>query len=83
MAPGAKLGMWRIFSCTGSARSDVVIHAMLMAFDAGVDIISMSLGSTSPWSAPDDIQSKIVSKISANGVSSMHYAQNDMTDVCN
>lgn len=73
MAPGAKLGMWRVFSCTGSARSDVVIHAMLMAYDAGVDIISMSLGSTLPWSAPNDIQSKVVSKISANGVSGMYY----------
>lgn len=61
--------MWRVFSCQGSARSDVVLAAMLMAFDAGVDIISMSLGSDIPWSAPHNIQTKLISKISASGVS--------------
>jgi hypothetical protein len=61
--------MWRVFSCKGSARNDVVIHAMLMAYDAGVDIISMSLGSGLPWSSPKDVQSKVLSKISASGVS--------------
>jgi hypothetical protein len=42
---------------------------MLMAYDAGVNILSMSLGSGIPWSSPKDIQPKLVSKISASGVS--------------
>lgn len=40
-----------------------------MAYDAGIDILSMSLGTTLPWSAPNDLQSRLVSKISASGVS--------------
>ncbi|GAA5800629.1 hypothetical protein HPULCUR_006065 [Helicostylum pulchrum] len=76
VAPLAKLGMWRVFSCQGSARSDVVLAAILMAFDAGVDIISMSLGSDMPWSAPHNIQTKLISKISASGVSVVISAGN-------
>lgn len=60
---------WRVFSCGGSTHSDIVIEAMLMAYDAGIDILSMSLGTTLPWSAPNDLQSRLVSKISASGVS--------------
>lgn len=60
---------WRVFSCGGSARSDIVVEAMLMAYDAGIDILSMSLGSILPWSAPNDLQSRVISKISASGVS--------------
>lgn len=42
--------MWRVFGCTGSTSDDIIIQAMLEAYDTGVDIISMSLGDTSGWS---------------------------------
>lgn len=64
---------WRVFSCGGSAHNDMVMEAMLMAYDAGVHILSMSLGSGIPWSSPRDIQPKMVEKISASGVSGMFY----------
>lgn len=51
----------------------MVIAALLKAFDAGVDIISMSIGSDSPWSAPYNIQSRIISMISARGVSGKSF----------
>ncbi|OBZ81443.1 Minor extracellular protease vpr, partial [Choanephora cucurbitarum] len=43
VAPEASLGIWRVFGCQGSTSSDMMIKAMLMAYDAGVDIISMSI----------------------------------------
>lgn len=76
VAPGAKLGMWRVFSCQGSAFSDIVIEAILKAYDAGVDIISMSLGSDIPWSTEKDLETKLIAKITASGVSVVISAGN-------
>ncbi|KAI8327259.1 peptidase S8/S53 domain-containing protein [Blakeslea trispora] len=47
VAPEASLGIWRVFGCQGSTTSEVMIKAMLMAYDAGVDVISMSI--SYPW----------------------------------
>lgn len=48
--------MWRVFGCQGSASNDVIIQAMLDAYEAGVDIISMSLGDSLGWSeSPDSV----------------------------
>ncbi|KAL8414015.1 hypothetical protein RB594_005301 [Gaeumannomyces avenae] len=43
-APGAKLGMYRVFGCTGGSSLDVILQAILRAFDDGSDIITGSLG---------------------------------------
>ncbi|KAG2201320.1 hypothetical protein INT47_001408 [Mucor saturninus] len=69
VAPGARLGHWRVLGCGASTGSDVIIEALTMAYDAGVDIISISLTSYVPWSSPDSIYSKVINKISENGVS--------------
>lgn len=42
-----------------------------MAYDAGVNIISMSIGSNQPWAIPNSILSKLIKKITENGVSGM------------
>lgn len=42
---------------------------MTMAHDAGVHILSMSLGSGQPWGAPETIESKLLQKIVDSGVS--------------
>lgn len=51
--------------------SDAILKAITMAYDAGVHIISMSLGSEQPWSAPESLESKLVKQISDSGVSGM------------
>jgi len=49
VAPNATLGMWRVFGCEGEASNDVLIQAFNMAYEAGVDLISASIGGPSGW----------------------------------
>ncbi|KAG0180822.1 hypothetical protein DFQ28_000608 [Apophysomyces sp. BC1034] len=66
VAPEATLGMWRVFGCKGSTGNDIIIKALLMAYDAGVDVISMSLGDTSAWS--EGGETYVVQRIVEQGV---------------
>ncbi|KAI8647639.1 peptidase S8/S53 domain-containing protein [Parasitella parasitica] len=76
VAPEAKLGMWRVFGCKGSVTNDVIIKALLMAYDAGVDVINLSLGETNSWSTTTDAETSVVSKIVQRGVSVVISAGN-------
>lgn len=49
VVPNATLGMWKVFGCEGQVANDVLIAAFNMAYEAGVDIISASIGGTSGW----------------------------------
>jgi subtilisin family serine protease len=63
VAPEAELGMWRVFGCTGSTSNDIVIKALLKAYDIGSDIISLSLGDNSGWSeGPDAVVASRIAK---------------------
>ncbi|KAI8334655.1 peptidase S8/S53 domain-containing protein [Chlamydoabsidia padenii] len=64
VAPGAKLGMWRVFGCSGTTSNDIIIKALLKAYDTGCDIISLSLGDNNGWSEGPDavVASRIVKK---------------------
>lgn len=44
VAPDATLGMYRVFACLGGTSEDTIIAAILMAAEAQVDVISISLG---------------------------------------
>ncbi|KAI7871246.1 peptidase S8/S53 domain-containing protein [Spinellus fusiger] len=75
VAPDATLGMWRVFGCKGSTGNDVIIKGLLMAYDAGVDVISLSLGDTSSWTeGPDAI---VAQRIAERGVPVIIAAGND------
>jgi subtilisin family serine protease len=50
VAPNATLGIYRVFGCDGSAGDDVLIQAFMMAYEAGADIITASIGAVSGWS---------------------------------
>ncbi|OZJ02213.1 hypothetical protein BZG36_04719 [Bifiguratus adelaidae] len=65
VSPGVELGMWRVFGCTGGSPNDVLIQAMLMAQDAGMDIISMSLGAMSGWQ--EDPLAAVADRIAQKG----------------
>ena len=58
--------MWRVFGCTGSASDDVIMDAMLAAYDSGVDVISMSLGDVHGW--PSGPSAVLAERITAKGV---------------
>ncbi|RCH82456.1 hypothetical protein CU098_001086, partial [Rhizopus stolonifer] len=70
VAPEATLGMWRVFGCGGgSVGTDILIKAMLMAYDAGVDVINLSIYSVNAWSNVDDPEINVVNQIASKGVS--------------
>src|SRR5207245_2072071 len=69
VAPKADLYSYRVFGCTGSTR--VTVDAINMAFDDGMDVINMSLGS--PFGTADDasaVASTNVAKTGRIGVAS-------------
>ncbi|KAL9557641.1 hypothetical protein MBANPS3_001291 [Mucor bainieri] len=77
VAPEASLGMWRVFGCKGNVANDVIVKALLMAYDAGVDVINLSLGETNSWSmSTGNPEIDIVNKIVKKGVSVIIAAGN-------
>lgn len=49
--------------------NDIVIKALLMAYDAGCDVINLSLGETNSWSVTNDAEADVVNRVVAKGVS--------------
>ncbi|KAI8576802.1 hypothetical protein K450DRAFT_255039 [Umbelopsis ramanniana AG] len=50
VAPGATLGMWRVFSCQNVLTpNDILIKAMEMAYKADMDIVNLSFGENGGW----------------------------------
>ncbi|KAI8092899.1 peptidase S8/S53 domain-containing protein [Halteromyces radiatus] len=66
VAPKSKIGMWRVFSCNGSTSSDLVIKGLLDAYDAGCDIINLSLGGPNNWE--EDVTAVVANRVAASGV---------------
>ncbi|ORZ01661.1 peptidase S8/S53 domain-containing protein [Syncephalastrum racemosum] len=67
VAPGVKLGMWRVFGCNSqSSTSDVFMKAMEMAYKADMDIINISLGTNGGWA--EDALSVLADRLVAKGV---------------
>ncbi|CAO3643927.1 unnamed protein product [Cunninghamella echinulata] len=75
VAPDAKLGMWRVFGCSGSTSTDVIIKGLLAAADAGCDVINLSLGSTNSWSG--GAESDVLDNIVKSGIPVVGAAGND------
>ncbi|KAG8915767.1 hypothetical protein FRC01_003516 [Tulasnella sp. 417] len=67
VAPQSSLGMYRIFGCVGDTADDVIMAAMLKAYNDKNDIISLSLGDpTLGWS--EGGVGALASRIAATGV---------------
>ncbi|KAL5085448.1 hypothetical protein Trisim1_010558 [Trichoderma cf. simile WF8] len=65
-APGATIGMYRVFGCSGDVGADVAIAAVNKAYEDGADIITISLGGSSGWT--EDSFSVAVSRVVEAGV---------------
>ncbi|KAL7928967.1 subtilisin-like protein [Trichoderma chlorosporum] len=65
-APGATIGMYRVFGCSGDVGADVAIAAVNQAYEDGADIITLSLGGSSGWT--EDSFSVAVSRVVSAGV---------------
>jgi subtilisin family serine protease len=61
VAPEVELGAYRVFGCSGSSHSDVILAAIERAFADGMDIVNLSLGSNNGW--PQDFLSEALSRM--------------------
>ena len=64
VAPKADLYAYRVFGCTGS--TNVTVDAINMAFDDGMDVINMSLGS--PFGTADDASAVASTNVAKAGM---------------
>ncbi|KAJ3111154.1 hypothetical protein HDU96_005938 [Phlyctochytrium bullatum] len=56
VAPNVTLGAYKVFGCSGGARTDHILMAIQKAYDDGMDVINMSLGSDSGFpSGPEEV----------------------------
>ena len=62
VAPAATLGIYKVFGCTGQVANDVLIEAFTMAYNAGADIITASIGGASGWPEEYVIQTTVISQ---------------------
>ncbi|KAL2270598.1 hypothetical protein VTJ83DRAFT_2782 [Remersonia thermophila] len=74
-AQGVELGAYRVFGCEGDTPNDVLIAAYNMAYEAGSDIITASIGGPSGWA--EDPWAAVVTRIVENGVPCVVSAGND------
>lgn len=44
VSPGVTFGAYRVFGCDGSTDTDIMLDAMEMALDDGMDVLNMSVG---------------------------------------
>ncbi len=49
VAPGVTFGAYRVFGCSGSTSSDIMLAAMERAYADGMDVVNMSIGSGHQW----------------------------------
>ena len=64
VAPQVSLGAYRVFGCTGSSSSDVIVSALERAYADGMQVINQSLGAARQWPQYPTAQasSRLVSK---------------------
>src|SRR5699024_8031433 len=59
VAPDATIGAYRVFGCTGSTTSDIMLSAMELAYEDEMDVVNMSIGSG--WSSWDQYPTAVAS----------------------
>ncbi|KAG0308954.1 hypothetical protein BGZ99_001020 [Dissophora globulifera] len=78
VAPDAIIGAYRIFGCNGGTNSAVIMAAMELAFNDGMDVINMSFGSGSSFQTnPIAVLGEI---LSTNGMAVVAAAGDDGVD---
>ncbi|RDW58328.1 hypothetical protein BP5796_12258 [Coleophoma crateriformis] len=76
VAPQANIGMYRVFGCSGSADSDIIISALLQAAADGADLVTMSLGQIAKSEAKDPFEA-VTTALVEQGVAVFAAAGND------
>ena len=74
VAPGASILAFRVFGCSGSSATEVIVAAINAAVAAGADVINMSLGS--PFGRTDEPDAVAANNAVEKGVSVIASAGN-------
>jgi subtilisin family serine protease len=61
----ADIHAYRIFGCDGSVPDDIIIDALLRAFNDGMDVMNLSLGGAQGWT--ESPSADVASKLAARG----------------
>lgn len=61
----ATIGGYRVFGCEGSVTDDVLVQAIIRAFEDGNDVITMSLGGNAGWT--EAVSSVVSSRVAKAG----------------
>ncbi|KAL0145647.1 peptidase S8/S53 domain-containing protein [Mucor lusitanicus] len=78
IAPKANLAIFRVFGCEGGAGEDTIIKAMEMAYQAGCQVINLSLGIENGW--PEDAMAVVAERLTNQGVVVVGVAGNQGSD---
>ncbi|KAK0462602.1 subtilisin-like protease [Desarmillaria tabescens] len=65
VAYSSSISAYRIFGCKGYVTDDVIIDALIMGYNDGQDILTLSLGGASGWT--ESASSVVASRIAATG----------------
>ncbi|KAI8801666.1 peptidase S8/S53 domain-containing protein [Cladochytrium replicatum] len=65
VAPEVTFGAYRVFGCSGSTDTSIIVKAIERAFADGMDIISMSLGSNGGF--PSGLDVDLINKLTDTG----------------
>jgi subtilisin family serine protease len=77
VAPGVSFGAYRVFGCNGSTSADVMVAALERAYNDGMNVINMSIGSAFQW--PQYPTAQASDRLVENGVVVVASAGNDGT----
>jgi len=66
VAPGVTIAAYRIFGCSGSTGTDIILKAMETAASDGVRVLNMSLGSAFVW--PESPEAQAANQLVKEGV---------------
>ncbi|QGX41569.1 S8 family serine peptidase [Permianibacter aggregans] len=66
VAPDATLGAYRVFGCYGSTTADIMLAAMERAYEDGMQVLNMSIGSSFQW--PQYPTAKAATKLVNKGI---------------
>ncbi|KAJ1986104.1 hypothetical protein H4R33_003549 [Dimargaris cristalligena] len=75
VAPKAQIGAYRVLGCTGTTQTGIVISALLAAYNDGMNIINVSVGSPSGF--PGALLSDLATQMTRRGVMVVSAVGND------
>lgn len=78
VAPDARIYAYKVFGCTGTVSTDIIVAAMERALADRVDVINMSLGSSRGW--PNSPENEAAARLVRAGITVVASAGNSQAD---